>query len=97
MKSLLSATLISFTLAAMSHSALAADVKGNVKTKVKAGVVLQKNTGIANKNEAALGSITGKSTSIGGNFKSNVKTAAIIQTNKGIANKNELAMGSVTD
>ena len=51
MKTLLSATLISFTLAAMSHSALAADVKGNVKTNVKAGVVLQKNTGIANKNE----------------------------------------------
>ena len=97
MNKLISSTLIALTLTAVSHATLAADVKGNVKTNVKEGVVLQKNTGIANKNEAALGSVTGKSTSIGGNFKSSVKTAAIIQNNKGIANKNEVALGSVTD
>jgi hypothetical protein len=97
MKTVLSTALIAFTLASAAQMASAADVGGNVKTNVKAGVVLQMNTGIANKNEAALGSITGKSTSVGGNFKSRVKTAAIIQTNKGIANKNELALGSVTD
>lgn len=97
MKSIISATLIAFSLTAVSGAALAADVKGNVKSSVAAGVVLQKNTGIANKNETALGSVTGKSTSIGGNFTTNVKTAAVIQTNTGIANKNELAMGSVTE
>ncbi|TNC80511.1 MAG: hypothetical protein C9356_13975 [Oleiphilus sp.] len=97
MKSILTATLITFSLAAFAGAASAADVKGNVKSSVAAGVVLQKNTGIANKNETALGSVTGKSTSIGGNFTSNVKTAAVIQTNTGIANKNEVAMGSVTD
>ena len=97
MKTLLSTALIAFTLAATAQSGLAADVGGNVKTNVKVGVVLQQNTGIANKNEAALGSITGKTTSVGGNFKSSVKTLAVIQTNKGIANKNELSMGSVTD
>ena len=97
MKTLLSTALIALTLAATVQQASAADVGGNVKTNVKAGVVLQMNTGIANKNEASLGSITGKSTSVGGDFQSRVRTAAIIQTNKGIANKNELAMGSVTD
>ena len=97
MKTLLSTALIAFTLAVTAQSGLAADVGGNVKTNVKVGVVLQQNTGIANKNEAALGSITGKTTSVGGNFKSSVKTLAVIQTNKGIANKNELSMGSVTD
>ena len=97
MKTLISSALIALTLAATAHTASAADVGGNVKTNVKTGVVLQMNTGIANKNEAALGSVTGKTTSVGGNFKSRVKTLAVIQTNKGIANKNELAMGSVTD
>ena len=97
MKSIISASLIAFTLTALSHTAVAADIKGNVKTTVKAGVVLQNNKGIANKNEAALGSVTGKSTDIGGNFKSRVTTGAIIQNNKGIANKNELALGSVTE
>ena len=97
MKTLLSTLLVGFTLAATSQLAFAADVGGNVKTNVKAGVVLQMNTGIANTNQARLGSVSGKSTSIGGNFKSRVRTAAVIQTNKGIANKNELAMGSVTE
>ncbi len=97
MNRLIATTLIAFAMTAFSQSSLAADVKGNVKTKVKAGVVLQKNSGIANKNTAALGSVTGKSTRIGGNFKSSVKTAALIQSNKGIANKNEVALGSVTD
>ncbi len=96
MKSIISATVIALTLSALSHTAAAADVKGSVKTSVKAGVVLQNNKGIANKNEAALGSITGKSR-IGGDFQSRVTTGAVIQNNKGIANKNELAMGSVTD
>lgn len=97
MKTLLTTVLISFALATAAQNISAAEVGGNVKSNVKVGVVLQKNTGIANKNEATLGSITGKSTSVGGNFKSSVKTMAVIQTNKGIANKNELTMGSVTD
>ena len=97
MRTLLSTALIALSLVATAQTASAAEVGGNVKTNVKAGVVLQTNKGIANKNEAALGSITGKHTSIGGNFKSRVKVAAVIQSNKGIANKNELAIGSVTD
>ena len=97
MKTAFTTALIAFTLAATAQTASAADVGGNVKTNVKAGIVLQSNKGIANKNEASLGSITGKSTSVGGNFKSRVRTAAVIQTNTGIANKNELSMGSVTD
>ncbi|TNC81014.1 MAG: hypothetical protein C9356_10455 [Oleiphilus sp.] len=97
MKKHLNTTLVAMALAMFSHATLAADVKGSVTSSVAAGVVLQKNTGIANKNEALLGSVTGKSTSIGGNFSANVKTAAVIQTNTGIANKNELVMGSVTD
>ena len=97
MKTLLSTALVAATLLVTAQSGFSAEVGGNVKTNVKAGVVLQTNTGIANKNEATLGSITGKSTKIGGNFKSNVKTLAVIQSNKGIANKNELTMGSVTD
>ena len=97
MKTLLTTAIVTFAFLSSAHMASAAEVGGNVKTNVKAGVVLQSNKGIANKNEATLGSITGKSTSIGGNFRSSVKTAAVIQTNKGIANKNELTMGSVTD
>lgn len=97
MKTLLSTALIAFVLSTTVQSASAAEVGGNVKTNVKVGVVLQKNTGIANKNVTNLGSVTGKTTSIGGNFKSSVKTMAVIQTNTGIANKNELNMGSVTD
>ena len=97
MKTLVSTALIAFALATTAQTVSAAEVGGNVKTNVKAGIVLQKNTGIANKNEAHLGSVTGKTTSIGGNFKSRVTTMAVIQDNKGIANKNELNMGSVTD
>lgn len=97
MKTLLTTALVTIAFLSTSHMASAAEVGGNVKTNVKAGVVLQSNKGIANVNQATLGSATGKSTSIGGNFKSSVKTMAVIQTNKGIANKNELTMGSVTD
>ena len=97
MKSLLTASLVALTLFAGMQSAQAADVGGDVRTNVKAGIVLQTNKGIANTNEAALGSVTGKSTDIGGNFRSNVKTLGVIQSNKGIANKNEVNIGSVTD
>ena len=95
MKTLLTASLVTFTLFAGLQTAQAADVGGNVKTNVKTAVVLQSNKGIANKNALTMGSVTGKSTSIGGNFKSRVKTGAVIQTNKGIANKNSVSMGSV--
>ena len=97
MKTLLSTTLAALLFATSIQAAYAAKVGGDVKTNVKAGIVLQKNTGIANSNEALLGSVSGKSTSIGGNFTSRVKTAAVIQTNKGIANKNTLKMGSVSE
>lgn len=88
---------IAGTFLASAASVHAADVKGNVKSDVKAGVVLQKNTGIANKNEANIGSVTGKSTSVGGNVTTKVTTGAVIQNNTGIANKNEVNIGSVTD
>jgi hypothetical protein len=102
MKNTISTTLVAMTCVATTMlagaaSVHAAQVKGDVKTKVAVGVVLQKNTGIANTNSADLGSVTGKSSRIGGNFNASVKTAAIIQNNKGIANKNSLAMGSVRD
>jgi len=93
---LLCGTLASAFLAGAA-SVQAADVKGNVKSDVKAGVVLQKNTGIANKNEANIGSVTGKSTDVGGDVNTKVKVGAVIQNNKGIANKNEVNIGSVTD
>jgi len=97
MKKLIAITAIAGVLAGVVTTAHAADVGGNVKTDVKAGVVLQKNTGIANKNEANIGSVTGKSTDVGGDVKSKVRVGAVIQTNKGIANKNEVNIGSVTD
>ena len=90
-------SLIAGALMAGMSTVHAADVKGNVKTDVKAGVILQKNTGIANKNEANIGSVTGKNTDIGGDVKTKVKVGAVIQNNKGIANKNEVNIGSVTD
>lgn len=97
MKTLLSTALIALAVLAGAQSVLAADVGGKVNTNVKAGVILQSNKGIANKNELTLGSVTGKHTSIGGDFKSRVKVGAVIQTNTGIANKNTVRIGSVTD
>ncbi len=97
MKNILLTSLITGALLAGTSAVHAADVKGNVKTDVKAGVILQKNTGIANKNEANIGSVTGKSTDVGGDVKTKVKVGAVIQNNKGIANKNEVNIGSVTD
>lgn len=97
MKTFISSVAMAAVLVLGAQSTMAADVSGSVKTNVKTGVILQSNKGIANKNEANLGSITGKNTSIGGDVKTSVKTGAIIQTNKGIANKNEVNIGSVTD
>ena len=97
MKKLIVSTAIAGILAGGMTVVQAADVGGNVKTDVKAGVILQKNTGIANKNEANIGSVTGKGTSVGGDVKARVKVGAVIQTNKGIANKNEVNIGSVTE
>lgn len=97
MKKLIVTSAIAGLLVGAMSTANAADVGGDVKTDVKAGVILQKNTGIANKNEANIGSVTGKSTSVGGDVKSKVTVGAVIQNNKGIANKNEVNIGSVTD
>lgn len=97
MKKLLVSSLIAGALLSGATAVNAAEVKGNVKSDVKAGVILQKNTGIANKNEANIGSVTGKNTSVGGNVNTKVKVGAVIQNNKGIANKNEVNIGSVTD
>lgn len=97
MKKLIVMTAMASLLAAMVSVAQAAEVGGDVKTDVKAGVILQSNTGIANKNEANIGSVTGKTTKVGGDVKSRVKVGAVIQSNKGIANKNEVNIGSVTD
>lgn len=97
MKKLMVTSALAAMLLGVVGTAQAAEVGGNVKTNVKAGIILQDNKGIANKNEANIGSVTGKTTSVGGNVKSNVKVGAVIQTNKGIANKNEVNIGSVTD
>jgi hypothetical protein len=97
MNKLVALTLITGTLVLgmNSFSASAADVKGSVDTSVKVGAVIQKNAGIANKNVAHLGSVSGKAR-IGGDFKSRVAVGAIIQKNTGIANKNSVSLGSVT-
>jgi cell division protein FtsX len=60
MNKLIALTMITSTLVLgmSSFSASAADVKGKVDTSVKVGAVIQKNTGIANKNEVTLGSVT---------------------------------------
>lgn len=97
MKNVFVIASIATLIAAGSMSVQAAEVGGDVKANVKAGVVLQSNKGIANKNEANLGSVTGKSTSVGGDVNTRVKVGAVIQSNKGIANKNEVNIGSVTD
>ena len=97
MKNLLITASVAALIATGSMSVQAAEVGGDVKANVKAGVILQNNKGIANKNEANIGSVTGKSTSVGGDVKTNVKVGAVIQNNKGIANKNEVNIGSVTD
>ena len=97
MKTFAAIAMIAGTIAmGMSTGASAADVKGAVDTNVKVGAVIQKNTGIANRNEAHVGSVAGKSR-IGSDFKSRVKVGAIIQKNTGIANRNEVTLGSVTD
>ena len=96
MKNFVTLALIAGTLVLSSVSASAADVRGSVDTSVKVGAVIQKNTGIANVNEAHVGSVAGKSR-VGGDVKSRVKVGAIIQKNTGIANKNEVTLGSVTD
>lgn len=55
MKNTISTTLVAMTFVATTMlagaaSVHAAQVKGDVKTKVAVGVILQKNTGIANTN-----------------------------------------------
>ncbi len=97
MKKTIVTAAVASVLAIGMSAVHAADVGGDVKANVKTGVVLQSNKGIANKNEANLGSVTGKSTDVGGDVKVNVKTGAVIQSNTGIANKNEVNIGSVTD
>ena len=97
MKNLITTALVSVALLTSLSQVQAAEVGGNVKTNVKAGLILQSNKGIANKSEVNLGSVTGKRTHVGGNFKSSVKVGAIIQSNVGIANKAEINIGSVTD
>ncbi|MDX1452595.1 MAG: hypothetical protein R3183_08545 [Oleiphilaceae bacterium] len=97
MKKIILISLVAGSMLAGISSVQAADVKGDVKADVKAGVILQNNKGIANKNEANIGSVTGKSTDVGGDVKTKVKVGAVIQNNKGIANKNEVNIGSVTD
>lgn len=96
MKNVFSIALVS-TLLAMSLSSQAAQVKGKVSTNVKAGAIIQANKGALNKNELAMGSVTGKSTKVKGKVNSNVKVGAVIQANKGALNKNEAAIGSITD
>ena len=51
---------------------------------VRANRVSQRQSGLLNKQEANIGSVTGKSTSVGGDVKSRVKVGAVIQNNTGI-------------
>ncbi len=97
MKNFAKLILVTSALALASTGVHAAKVSGNVDTKVKVKNVQQKAVGLANKNEMAVGSITGKSTNIGGNVKIKVKAKNIKQKAVGLANKNEMALGSITD
>ena len=84
-----------FVIATQGTLAHAAKVTGNVETTVKVKNVEQKATGLANKNEMNVGSITGDS-KVGGNVKINVKAENLQQKATGLANKNELNIGSVS-
>lgn len=90
--------LVNFSLLAsaviFAGNVFAAEVKGNVDTNVKVGAVVQSAQGIANKQKANLGSVSGNA-KVGGNFKSNVKAGAVIQSAQGIANQQEANLGSV--
>lgn len=97
MKKVITALIATSVLAFAATGAHAAKVTGNVNTKVKVKNVQQKAVGLANKNEMAVGSITGKSTKIGGNVKINVKAKNIKQKAVGLANKNEMSIGSITE
>ena len=97
MKNLTKLVLIvsAFTFTTAGTLAHAAKVTGNVETTVKVKNVEQKATGLANKNEMAVGSITGDS-KVGGNVKVNVKAENLQQKATGLANKNEMNIGSIT-
>ena len=73
------------------HTVASAQVGGDVDTNVRAGAILQSNVGIANRNEASLGGVSGR---VGGDVKTNVRVGALLQSNVGIANRNEANIGS---
>ncbi|GAA3965564.1 hypothetical protein [Allohahella marinimesophila] len=97
MNRIILATAAIAALAISMQQARSAEVKGDVNTKVSTGVIIQKNTGIANRNEASIGSVSGKDTTISGSVSTTVSTGAVIQTNSGIASKNKVNIGSVTE
>ena len=62
-------------------------------TNTRVGAVLQNNVGIANSNEANIGSVVGSS--VGGDVSTNTRVGAVLQNNVGIANSNEASIGSI--
>jgi hypothetical protein len=83
-------------LTAAASTGFAAEVVGDVKSVVLTGYVTQLNSGIANENEANLGSATGQSY-VGGDLSSVVFTHGVYQSNVGIENSNEANLGSVAE
>ena len=94
-KIIITSSIIAFSLCNLS-TAFAAEVKGDVKTDVKVGAIIQSNVGAGNKNIANLGSVSGKS-KVGGDFEAKVKVGAIIQSNVGAGNVNKVNIASVSD
>lgn len=72
----------------------AAEVKGNVKTDVKMGALIQGNVGVGNKNKASVGSIKGKGT-VQGNQSTTVRTGAVVQGNLGIGGHSDVNIGNI--
>ena len=77
-----------------ASGAHAAEVKGNVKTDVKMGALIQGNLGVGNKNTASVGSIKGKGT-VQGSQSTTVRTGAVVQGNVGIGGNSDVNVGNI--
>jgi hypothetical protein len=93
--------LIALALSVFATGVMADDktkIKGTVETNSAVGAVIQSSGGLANDNEATVGSVTGGAEiSKSGSFKSNQAVGTVVQSSGGLANKNEAHIGSVSD
>jgi hypothetical protein len=90
----LALTLITGVAAATDET----KIKGEVNTNSAVGAVIQSSGGLANSNEATVGSITGGAEiASSGKFTSNQSVGTIVQTSGGLANSNVVHIGSVSD